>query len=149
VRPVIRMAQTTWCACHVAAFEFFGGGVPVRLVCDNLRTGVDKPDLYGPQINRSYAALAAHLWHPDRPAAGAQTPGRGLGFKVHLCGGLGGNSFSERAALSGGEARVTGDWWFVETCILVVSLRELRIPALVQLLRWCGALRGVARVRFW
>jgi len=25
VRPVIRMDQTTWCACHVAAFEFFGG----------------------------------------------------------------------------------------------------------------------------
>jgi transposase len=24
VRPVIRMDQTTWCACHVAAFEFFG-----------------------------------------------------------------------------------------------------------------------------
>jgi hypothetical protein len=25
VRPVIRMDQTTWCACHVAAFEFFCG----------------------------------------------------------------------------------------------------------------------------
>ena len=25
VRPVIRMDQTTWCACHVEAFEFFGG----------------------------------------------------------------------------------------------------------------------------
>ena len=43
VRPVIRMDQTTWCACHVAAFEFFGG-VPARLVCDNLKTGVDKLD---------------------------------------------------------------------------------------------------------
>jgi transposase len=59
VRPVIRMNQTTWCACHVAAFEFFGG-VPARLVCDNLKTGVDKPDLYDPQINRSYAELATH-----------------------------------------------------------------------------------------
>ncbi|MEQ0621148.1 hypothetical protein ABLN73_15285, partial [Mycobacterium tuberculosis] len=29
-------------------------------VFDNLRTGVDKPDLYGPQINRSYAELASH-----------------------------------------------------------------------------------------
>ena len=59
VRPVIRMDQTTWCACHVAAFEFFNG-VPARLVCDNLKTGVDKPDLYDPQINRSYAELAVH-----------------------------------------------------------------------------------------
>jgi transposase len=59
VRPVIRMDQTTWCACHVEAFEFFGG-VPARLVCDNLKTGVDKPDLYDPKINRSYAELAAH-----------------------------------------------------------------------------------------
>jgi transposase len=25
VRPVIRMDQTTWCACHVEAFEFFNG----------------------------------------------------------------------------------------------------------------------------
>jgi len=33
VRPVIRMDQTTWCACHVEAFEFFGG-VPARLVPD-------------------------------------------------------------------------------------------------------------------
>lgn len=59
VRPVIRMDQTTWCACHVAAFEFFGG-VPARLVCDNLKTGLDKPDLYDPQINRTYAELATH-----------------------------------------------------------------------------------------
>jgi transposase len=59
VRPVIRMDQTTWCACHVAAFEFFSG-VPARLVCDNLKTGVDKPDLYDPQINRTYAELATH-----------------------------------------------------------------------------------------
>ncbi len=59
VRPVIRMDQTAWCACHVSAFEFFDG-VPARLVCDNLRTGVDKADLYDPKINRSYAELANH-----------------------------------------------------------------------------------------
>jgi hypothetical protein len=43
----------------VAAFEFFGG-VPARLVPDNLKTGVDRPDLYDPRINRSYSELAAH-----------------------------------------------------------------------------------------
>jgi transposase len=59
VRPVIRLDQHAWTECHVAAFEFFGG-IPARLVPDNLKTGVDRPDLYDPKINRSYAELAAH-----------------------------------------------------------------------------------------
>jgi transposase len=59
VRPVIRLDQHAWTECHVAAFGFFGG-VPARLVPDNLKTGVDRPDLYDPKINRSYAELAAH-----------------------------------------------------------------------------------------
>ena len=59
VRPVIRLDQHAWTECHVKAFEFFGG-VPARLVPDNLKTGVDRPDLYDPKINRAYAELAAH-----------------------------------------------------------------------------------------
>jgi transposase len=59
VRPVTKMDQRAWTECHAAAFEFFGG-VPARLVPDNLKTGVDKPDLYDPKINRCYAELAAH-----------------------------------------------------------------------------------------
>ena len=59
VRPVITMDQRAWTECHVAAFGFFGG-VPARLVPDNLKTGVDRPDLYDPGINRSYSELAAH-----------------------------------------------------------------------------------------
>jgi transposase len=59
VRPVLKMDQRAWTECHVAAFEFFGGA-PARLVPDNLKTGVDKPDLYDPKVNRSYAELAAH-----------------------------------------------------------------------------------------
>jgi transposase len=59
LRPVLRMDQHAWTECHVAAFEFFGG-CPARLVPDNLRTGVDRPDLYDPKLNRSYAELAAH-----------------------------------------------------------------------------------------
>ena len=58
VQPVLRMDQTSWNASHVAAFEFFGG-VPARLVCDNLKTGVMRPDLYDPQINLAYGELAA------------------------------------------------------------------------------------------
>jgi transposase len=59
VRPVLTMDQRAWTECHVEAFGFFGG-VPARLVPDNLKTGVDKPDLYDPKLNRSYAELAAH-----------------------------------------------------------------------------------------
>jgi transposase len=59
VRPVVKMDQRAWTECHVEAFGFFGG-VPARLVPDNLKTGVDKPDLYDPKLNRSYAELAAH-----------------------------------------------------------------------------------------
>jgi transposase len=59
VRPVLRLDQEAWTRAHVEAFAFFGG-VPARLVPDNLKTGVDKPDLYDPKINRSYGELGAH-----------------------------------------------------------------------------------------
>ena len=58
VQPVLKMNQASWNASHVAAFEFFGGA-PARLVCDNLKTGVVRPDLYDPQINLAYGELAA------------------------------------------------------------------------------------------
>jgi transposase len=76
VRPVIRLDQQAWSECHVAAFAFFGG-VPARLVPDNLKTGVDRPDLYDPKINRSYAELAAHygcLVDPARARRPADKP---------------------------------------------------------------------------
>lgn len=67
VRPVLIMDQRTWTECHVRAFAFFGG-VPRRLVPDNLRTGVARPDLYDPKINRSYAELAHHYGSLVDPA---------------------------------------------------------------------------------
>jgi transposase len=59
VRPTLVMDQRAFTEAHVEAFRFFGG-VPRRLVPDNLRTGVDKPDLYDPKLNRAYAELADH-----------------------------------------------------------------------------------------
>lgn len=58
-RPVIHLDQYAWTEARVAAFDFFGG-VPRRCVPDNLKTGVDKPDLYDPKINKAYAELATH-----------------------------------------------------------------------------------------
>lgn len=67
VRPVVHMDQHAWTEAHAEAFRFFGG-VPRRLVPDNLKTGVDKPDLYDPQINKSYAELASYYWTLVDPA---------------------------------------------------------------------------------
>lgn len=71
VRPVLRMDQRAWTEAHVEAFAFFGG-VPARLVPDNPKTGVDKPDLYDPEINRSYAELAEHYGTLIDPARAAK-----------------------------------------------------------------------------
>jgi hypothetical protein len=43
LRPVLKMDQRSWVEAHVLAFEFFGG-VPLRIVPDNLKTGVITPD---------------------------------------------------------------------------------------------------------
>ena len=59
VWPTLVMDQSAWVAAHVAAAEFFGG-LPSRIILDNLRTGVLKPDIYDPKINRAYGEFAHH-----------------------------------------------------------------------------------------
>lgn len=65
--PVLHMDQQAWLDCHIAAFRFFGG-VPHRIVPDNLKTGVLKPDLYDPAFNRAYEELAHHYGFLIDPA---------------------------------------------------------------------------------
>ena len=48
-----------WIASHTRMLAFFGG-VPGLLVSDNLKAGVTKACFYDPQINRTYADMAAH-----------------------------------------------------------------------------------------
>lgn len=71
VRPVLSMDSSAWVAAHVAAWEFFGG-VPARLVIDNLKTGVIKADLYDPKLNRAFAEMAAHYGCLIDPARAAK-----------------------------------------------------------------------------
>jgi transposase len=59
VRPVFSLDARAWVAAHVAALAFFAG-CPRRLVPDNLATGVARPDIYDPKVNRAYGELAAH-----------------------------------------------------------------------------------------
>src|ERR1700741_3173870 len=56
-----------WISGHVGAFEAIGG-VPALLVPDNTKVAVIKACLYDPQINRSYAEMAAHYGTAILPA---------------------------------------------------------------------------------
>ena len=59
--------QKNWVKAHVLAFDFLGG-VPARVVLDNLKTGVLKADIYDPQFNRGYAELAKYYGFLIDPA---------------------------------------------------------------------------------
>ena len=56
-----------WLESHVRALEFFGG-VPELLVPDNLASAVQRAHRYEPEINPSYAELAAHYGTAVVPA---------------------------------------------------------------------------------
>ena len=57
----------SWTRSHVHAFAFFGG-VPEILVPDNLKSGVNHPCLYEPDINPTYQDLADHYGTTVIPA---------------------------------------------------------------------------------
>ena len=56
-----------WIASHQRAFRFFGG-VTAAIVPDNLKAGVTRPHRYEPDLNRTYAELAAHYGTAILPA---------------------------------------------------------------------------------
>jgi len=60
----------TWLRCHRNALEFFGG-VPQRLVIDNLKSGITQAVWDDPQVQMAYRECAEHygfLILPCRPA---------------------------------------------------------------------------------
>ena len=56
-----------WLSSHVRMFNFFGGVTPVT-VPDNLKSGVNKPCFYEPEINESYLDLSRHYGTAIIPA---------------------------------------------------------------------------------
>lgn len=56
-----------WIGAHVRTFAFLGA-VPKAVVPDNLKSGVTKPCRYEPEINASYAEMAAHYGTAIVPA---------------------------------------------------------------------------------
>lgn len=59
----------TWLACHRHALDYFGG-VPGRIVIDNLKAGITRAVWDEPQLQMAYRECAEHygfLVHPCRP----------------------------------------------------------------------------------
>lgn len=66
---VFDQTLATWLRCHREAFEAFGG-VPRRLVIDNLKAAIAKACLHDPVVQRGYRDFAEHygfLIAPCRP----------------------------------------------------------------------------------
>lgn len=70
VEFVFDQEVATWLRCHRHAFEYFGG-VPRRVVSDNLKAAVVRAAFYDPVVQRAYRECAEHygfLIAPCRPA---------------------------------------------------------------------------------
>jgi len=67
VRFVFHQDGATWIDCHIRAFEYFQG-VPATVVLDNLKSGVLKPEIYDPVLNRAYSELERHYGFVADPA---------------------------------------------------------------------------------
>ena len=68
VEPCLNMKMDTFIRCHIHMYEYFGG-VPVRTICDNLKTGVVSHPREGEIIlTDEYAALGYHYETAIMPA---------------------------------------------------------------------------------
>ena len=70
VEFVFDQEVATWLRCHRHAFECFGG-VPRRIVVDNLKAAVVRAAVHDPVVQRAYRECAEHygfLIAPCRPA---------------------------------------------------------------------------------
>lgn len=65
-------------SAHSRAFSYFGG-VPELVVCDNLKTGVRKPDRYEPRPARPLRRAGGSLRVRGVPRPSAQAPRQGQG----------------------------------------------------------------------
>ena len=60
VEATASMNEKAWLSCHVNMFQFFGG-TPVKIVCNNLKTGVTSHPKRGEIIlNEAYLSLGEY-----------------------------------------------------------------------------------------
>jgi len=64
---VWKSSSEVWARLHEQGFRYFGGSVNY-CVLDNLKEGVNTPDIYEPQLNRVYGAMLAHYGVVADPA---------------------------------------------------------------------------------
>lgn len=76
VEFVFDQSLPTWIALHARAFAFFGG-VPQRVVLDNLKAGITKACFDDPQIQATYRECAGYDWLPHRPLRSAHARAQG------------------------------------------------------------------------
>lgn len=86
VEFVFDQSVATWIRCHRHAFEWFGG-VPQRVVLDNLKAAIVRATWHDPVVQRAYRECAEHygfLIAPCRPAT-PQHKGKVEQGGVHYC----------------------------------------------------------------
>lgn len=59
IQFVYKQDQISFTGSVIDSFEYYEG-VPVRVSIDNLKSGVIKPDLYDPKLNRTFADMAEY-----------------------------------------------------------------------------------------
>ena len=67
VEPFLRMDQVSWTQAHIDMLNYYGG-LPRLFIPDNVKTAIDSPNLYDPQVNHSYMDLANHYGIGIAPA---------------------------------------------------------------------------------
>ena len=136
---VHRQDVPTWLECHRRAFEFFGG-VPDRLVIDNLKAAIVRACVHDPLVQRAYRELAEYygfLIDPNPPAS------------PHLKGKTeqGGVHFVKRSFLAGRDAEPIDELnaKLVDWCVDVAGVRTHGTTQQVPLTRFLEVEQGLLR----
>lgn len=109
--PVLAEDLSAWLAGHIEAFAFFGG-VPRRVVPDNLTAGIVRADRYDPRLNRAYGELARYygcLIDPSRAATPTDKPRVERGVSYARESFFRGQEFASLAAMRRGAQRWARD----------------------------------------
>ena len=69
IEPCLDVKEASWIGCNVHMLDFFGG-VPIKIVCDNLKTGVtEHPKLGEIVLNEIYAEFGSYYETAIMPTA--------------------------------------------------------------------------------
>lgn len=119
-----------WIAAHVGALAVIGG-VPLAIVCDNLKAGVTATCRYEPGINRTYQELAEHYatailpTRPRRPRDKAKVEGAVLIVERYVLARLRNRHFVGLEALNAAIREIVADLNAKVMRKLAVSRNEL------------------------